>query len=64
MSKYRVRVYETIYHEVELEAESASEASAKAYDEVMNETLGLEIYVESLGTDGNNIYVEELASSE
>lgn len=64
MPKYRVRVYETIYHEIELDAESASDASAKAYDEVMNETNGLEVHTESVGTDGNNIYVEELAISE
>lgn len=64
MPKYLVRVYETVYHEVEIEAESASEATEIAYDEVMNETRGLEIYVESLGTDGKNIYVEELDSSE
>lgn len=64
MPKYRVRVYETIYHEVELDAENMSEASAKAYDEVMNETNGLEIHTDSIGTDGNNIYVEELAISE
>lgn len=63
MPKYRVRVYETIYHEIELDAESESDASQKAYDEVMNETLGLNVYVESLGTDGSNIYVEELAIS-
>lgn len=60
MPKYLVRVYETIANEVVVVAESEAQARELGYDEVLNETNGLAVHTESLGTDGSNIYVEEV----
>ena len=51
MAKYQVRIYETLMHTVEVEAQDRSHAVEIAFDLVMNETDGY--YTESCGTSEN-----------
>lgn len=60
MPKYLVRVYETIANEVVVIAENEAHAREIGYDEVLNETNGIGVHTESLGTNGTDIEVEEV----
>ena len=60
MPKYEVQLRETIVHNVKVWAEDTDVAIAKAYNIVMNDPNHPDHFEESVGTDQDGAWVEEL----
>jgi hypothetical protein len=59
MPKYEVTMNETLAHSVRVWAVDTDEALKRAYDIIMNNPA-TEYYTESLGTNENGAWVEEI----